>query len=307
MTLPRITIVTPSYNQAAYIGMTVRSVFLQRYPDLEYILMDGGSTDGTMATLSPYMDRFAYAVSEKDNGQSDAIHRGLARSTGQIMSYLNSDDVLAPGALLAVAQFFAAHPDIDVVYSHRCAMDAHGRVGWYWILPEHNNYLMMRWDLIPQETCFWRRRIFEKAGSIDPAYRFAMDYDLFVRYMQNGGRFARMNRFLGCFRQHEQAKTSTMLATIGQQEIQRVWHKYGLKNHFGDLWRSSRFMNGALRNGSAYAQSGRQLPGALSGTGYDYGDVWGGVLKDSRMPPRSADGYHVLDSALSTSVAANQH
>jgi glycosyltransferase involved in cell wall biosynthesis len=285
MNLPRISIVTPSYNQAAYVGITVRSVFLQRYPNLEYILMDGGSTDGTMQTLSPYMNRFAYVVSEKDKGQADAIGRGLAKSTGQIMSYLNSDDILAPGALHDIAEFFARHPEVDVIYSHRCATNAHGRVGWYWILPEHSDYLMMRWDLIPQETCFWRRRIFEEAGNIDPAYRFAMDYDLFVRFMQKGGRFARMNRFLGAFRQHEQAKTSMLLATVGRQEIQRVWTKYGLTNHKGDTWRSSRFMNGAMRNGSAYAQSGRQLPGALCGTGYDYDDVWGGMLKDTRMPP----------------------
>ncbi|MGA2230098.1 MAG: glycosyltransferase family 2 protein [Tepidisphaeraceae bacterium] len=288
MKLPRITLVTPSYNHAQYIGMTVRSVVLQRYPDLEYILMDGGSSDGTMDVLAPYMDHFAYAVSEKDKGQSDAICRGFEKSTGEIMGYLNSDDVLAPGALQAVADFFLAHREVDALYSHRCAIDAPGRVVWYWILPQHSDYLMMRWDLIPQETCFWRRRIFEKAGNVDPSYRFAMDYDLFVRYMSNGGRFARINRFLGAFRQHDQSKTSTLLATIGQEEVRKVWAKYNLHNHFGDHIRSTRFMHGAMRNGSAYAQSGRQLPGALSGVGYDYDDVWGGMLKDPRIPPRVA-------------------
>jgi glycosyltransferase involved in cell wall biosynthesis len=307
MILPRISIVTPSYNQAGFITATVRSVFLQRYPNLEYILMDGGSTDGTMQVLSPYMDRFAYVVSERDKGQSDAIQRGLAKSSGQIMGYLNSDDVLAPGALLDVADFFARHPEVDVIYSHRCAINAQGRVAWYWVLPAHSDYLMMRWDLIPQETCFWRRRIFEEAGNIDSSYHFAMDYDLFVRFMRKGARFVRADRFLGAFRQHEQSKTSTLLATVGKEEVQRVWANYGLKAHVSDPWRSSRFMNSAINSGSAYAQSGRQLPGALSGTGYDYDDVWGGLLKDSRLPPRASTGCNFLDGALSASVAANQH
>src|SRR5688572_20116535 len=97
--IPRITIVTPSYNQARFIGWTARSVFLQRYPNLEYVVMDGGSTDDTMEVLAPYAGRFAHLVSERDKGQSDAICRGFARSTGDIMGYLNSDDMLAPGTL----------------------------------------------------------------------------------------------------------------------------------------------------------------------------------------------------------------
>src|SRR5918998_2479133 len=105
MPLPRITIITPSYNQARFVGWTARSVLLQRYPNLEYIVMDGGSTDGTMDVLAPYADRFAYLVSQRDKGQSDAIHRGFERSSGEIMAYLNSDDMLAPGALHFVSKF----------------------------------------------------------------------------------------------------------------------------------------------------------------------------------------------------------
>src|SRR5690242_3525666 len=117
MPLPRITLVTPSYNQARYIGWTVRSVLLQDYPDLEYIVMDGGSDDGTMQVLAPYADRFAHLSHAPDKGQGDALYRGFERSTGEIMAYLNSDDMLAPGALAFVAEFFAARPDVDVVYS----------------------------------------------------------------------------------------------------------------------------------------------------------------------------------------------
>src|SRR5690349_19447042 len=140
MSLPRISIVTPSYNQAQYVGWTARSVLLQRYPNLEYIVMDGGSTDDTMRVLAPYADRCAHLVSERDKGQSDAVHRGFLRATGEIMSYLNSDDMLAPGALHTVARFFADHPDVDAVYSHRCTVDGRNRAKWYWMLPEHDDW-----------------------------------------------------------------------------------------------------------------------------------------------------------------------
>src|SRR3954451_7590862 len=150
MTLPRISIVTPSYNQAQYVGWTARSVLLQRYPNLEYIVMDGGSTGATMEVLAPYADRCAHIVSERDKGQSDAVHRGFARSTGEIMSYLNSDDMLSPGTLHTVARFFAEHPDVDAVYSHRCTVDGANRMKWYWLLPRHSNWYQIRWDLIPQ-------------------------------------------------------------------------------------------------------------------------------------------------------------
>ena len=113
MPLPRISIVTPSYNQGKYIERTVRSVLFQRYPHLEYILMDGGSTDETMSRLAPYKDRFSFLTSEPDSGQADAIAKGFARSSGEVMAYLNSDDMLAPGCLHFVAHFFKAYPKVD--------------------------------------------------------------------------------------------------------------------------------------------------------------------------------------------------
>ena len=290
MQLPKISIVTPSYNQAPFIGFTVRSVLLQRYPKLEYIAMDGGSTDGTHEVLAPYVDRFAHYVSERDKGQADAIRRGFERCTGEIMSYLNSDDMLAPGALHFIAGYFAEHPDVDAIYSHRVTVDEDNKVLHYWILPRHSDWYMTRWDLIPQETCFWRRSLFEKCGNIDPAFRFAMDYDLFVRFMQNG-KMVRVNRFLGAFRQHGEAKTSQLLQTVGQDEIKQVWKRYGLSKTKLDDLRAARFFNGVNRRGGKFAALRRHLPGSFPGIGYDYDEkVWGGLLADDRMPPRSAIG-----------------
>ena len=293
MRLPKISIITPSYNQAAFIRWTVRSVFLQRYPNLEYIMMDGGSTDGTREVLEPYADHFAHYVSERDKGQADAIHRGFARSTGEIMSYLNSDDMLAPGSLQFVARYFAEHPDVDAIYSHRVTVDEANRVLWYWILPRHSDWYMTRWDLIPQETCFWRRSLFEKCGNIDPNFRFAMDYDLFVRFMQNG-KMVRLNRFLGVFRKHDEAKTSQLLETVGRQEIAEVWRRYGLSKTKLDELRAARFFNGVNRRGGKFAHQKKHLPGALPGIGYDYDDLWGGLLNDDRIPPRTTSDSEKL-------------
>ncbi len=285
MALPKISIVTPSYNQGPYVGWTARSVFLQRYPNLEYVMMDGGSKDNTMEVLAPYADRFAYIVSERDKGQADAIYRGFQKTTGDIMAYLNSDDMLAPGCLHYVAQFFQDNPDVDAVYSHRCTVDSDNKVLWYWMLPKHNDYMMSRWDLIPQETCFWRRSIFEKVGNIDPSFRFAMDYDLFIRIMRDG-KMVRANRFLGIFREHDVSKTSTLMQTVGAEEIRSVWHRYGLTSKRWDLLRSGRFYYSVIRNGHKFALAKKQLPGCLPGRGYDYDDVWGGLLSGTTLPPR---------------------
>ena len=283
MNAPRISIVTPSYNQAQYIGWTVRSVLMQRYPNLEYILMDGGSNDGTQDVLAPYRSQFAHYVSEKDKGQADAVARGFEKCTGEIMAYLNSDDMLAPDALQFVADYFRYHPNVDAIYSHRCTVVEDNRVASYWILPRHSNYLMSRWDLIPQETCFWRRSLFERGGNIDPSFRFALDYDLFLRYMRVG-RFVRVNRFLGAFRYHLTAKTATLLAQVGQEEIRRVRDKHGLKIHRDESMLGGVFSLLVQRAGARHVALRRNKPGALAGKGYDYDEVWGGLLNETRLP-----------------------
>jgi len=282
---PKISVVTPSYNQARFITWTVRSVFLQRYPNLEYILVDGGSADGTIELLKPYQHCFAHLISERDNGQSEAIRKGLDLSTGDIVAYLNSDDMLAPGALHFVAQFFKNNPEVDAIYSHRCIVDVENTVKGYWILPPHSNYLMSRWDLIPQETCFWRRRLLEKCGTVNEAFVFAMDYELFVRYMRHG-RFKRVNRFLGAFRWHDQSKTSTLMATVGETEVRQVRQAYGLTPNALER-RIGRVFSSRVRfAGRFFANRGYLLPGGLRGVGYNYDEVWAQLLRESGLPSR---------------------
>ncbi|KFI22961.1 glycosyl transferase [Nitrosococcus oceani] len=269
--LPTISIVTPSLNQGEYVEWTVRSVFEQRYPNLEYIFMDGGSTDQTLDRIASYRNRFLHFESGPDGGQSAAIAKGFSIATGEIMAYLNSDDVLLPGTLNFVADYFHRHPEVDFLYGHRCIVNEVNQVIGHWILPQHSSFLMRRWDLIPQESCFWRRRLFEKKGNIDASFQFAMDYDLFVRYMDVGN-FKRVNRFLSAFRVHKDAKTTTQLATTGWAEIERVQRSNQMRfppllGKLFPLWVQLRSL--------LFIRRGECFPGLPPGLNFNLNILWG--------------------------------
>jgi carbamoyltransferase len=220
---PRISIVTPSFGQARFIERTLKSVIDQGYPNLEYFVQDGGSKDGTVEILERYAARVTGWASVPDNGQSQAINRAFARTTGEIMAWLNSDDVLFPGALACVADFFARHPDVDVVYGHRVLINEHDHEIGRWILPAHEDHVLSWADFVPQETLFWRRSLWEKiGGSIDESFRFAMDWDLLLRFRDAGARFRRIPAFLGGFRVHAQQKTTAGISDIGFAEMDRL-------------------------------------------------------------------------------------
>ena len=221
--LPTITIVTPSYRQGGFIERTLLSVLNQKYPKLEYYVQDGGSSDATIEILGRYEAQLSGWVSKKDNGQSQAINRGFANTSGEIMGWLNSDDLLLPGALLTVADYFSHHPEVDVVYGDRLLIDENDMEIGRWIMPGHDNDVLSWVDYVPQETMFWRRRIWDKVGGqIDESFRFAMDWDLLVRFRDCGAKFAHIPRFLGAFRIHEHQKTSAAINEIGFQEMDRI-------------------------------------------------------------------------------------
>lgn len=220
---PRISIVTPSFRQAAFIGRTIESVLSQQYPNLEYVVQDGASEDGTRGILESFSDRLASWESRADSGQTEAINRGFARTSGEIMAWLNSDDILLPGALAYVADYFMRHPDVDVVYGHRILIDENDRQIGRWMMPPHSDEVLSWADFVPQETMFFRRRIWDKAGGrVDESFRFAMDWDLLVRFRDAGARFARLPRFLGGFRIHPHQKTSAVIGDVGFQEMNRI-------------------------------------------------------------------------------------
>jgi glycosyltransferase involved in cell wall biosynthesis len=220
---PKISIVTPSYNQAAFLERTLRSVLDQEYPRLEYVVQDGGSTDGTVALLERYGDQLTHWESRRDGGQTNAINLGFRHATGDILAYLNSDDVLLPGSLAYVARYFHDHPDADVIYSHRVIIDPDDREVGRWVLPFHDNEVLAWNDYVPQETLFWRRRVWERiGGALDESFHFAMDWDLLLRLRDAGARFVRVPRYLAAFRVHPQQKTSSRMIDLGSVEIARL-------------------------------------------------------------------------------------
>src|SRR5215207_1895472 len=221
--LPTISIVTPSYNQGKFIERTLRSVLDQGYPNLEYIVQDGDSKDGTLDLLRSYQSQLTFVDSRQDNGQAHAINLGFQHTSGEIMAFLNSDDILLPGALKHAAEYFTSHPEIDVIYSHRVIINENDQEIERWILPPHDNDVILWADYIPQETLFWRRRIWEKiGGQLDESYRFALDWDLIMRFRMAGARFKRLPRFLAAFRSQAGQKTSLQMNSVGMSEMNRL-------------------------------------------------------------------------------------
>jgi GT2 family glycosyltransferase len=216
---PSIAIVTPSYQQAAFLERTMRSVLEQKYSKLSYAVMDGGSKDGSADILTRYASQLAWHQSARDAGQADAVAQGFTKVSGDIMAWLNADDLLMPGALAFVGNYFATHPEVDVIYGHRVVIDEQDRETGRWVLPPHD-YDFLRWsDYVPQETLFWRRSAFERAGGIDPKFQFALDWDFLLRLQESGAKIVRVPYFLGMFRVHAEQKTSACFNEKGVPEI----------------------------------------------------------------------------------------
>jgi glycosyltransferase involved in cell wall biosynthesis len=180
--LPTISIVTPSYQHAAFIETTITSVLGQDYPALEYLVADGGSTDGTIEILRKYRSRLNW-FSEPDRGQTDAINKGFGRTSGEILGWLNSDDEYAPGALKTVGEFFAANPDVGLLYGDANFIDARGRTlaACAHIEPFDRSRLLHYCDFIVQPAAFFRRSLFQAVGGLDDSLHWAMDYDLWLK------------------------------------------------------------------------------------------------------------------------------
>ncbi len=209
--LPTISLVTPTLNAGRFLAATLQSVAQQKYPGLQYVLQDGGSTDETLQVAACFGSMLDAREAAPDTGMAQAINRGFAHATGEIMAYLNADDLLLPGALHAVGAYFARHPGVDVVYGHRVVIDGTGAEVGRWVLPPHDGPVLSWGDYVPQETLFWRRRIWEQIGSaLDESLQFALDWDLLLRFRRAGAAFVRLPRFLGAFRVHDTQKTAQL-------------------------------------------------------------------------------------------------
>ncbi len=221
----RLSIVTPSFNQAAFLPETMESVLHQADANCDYVIQDGGSSDHSVERIKQHSARLHAWDSTPDSGQADAIAKGFAKTSGRaddIMAWINSDDFYLPGTLSYVLRYFERHPEVDVVYGHRILVNEASQEIGRWYLPRHDSEVLRLNDFIPQETLFWRRRLWEKVGGINPEFRFAMDWDLLLRFQAAGAKFVRLPRFLACFRIHSLQKTSAQLHSVGQHEIDQL-------------------------------------------------------------------------------------
>ena len=206
-----ISIITPSYNQASFLDETMRSVLDQRYPNLEYFVIDGGSTDASADVIRRYSDRLAYWVSERDNGQTDALNKGFLRATGDVVGYLNSDDLLEPGALAIVARAFE-DPTVQWFGGGCVYIDEHGAE-----LTRHTpsapsrpgDFFRTDAQRIWQPSTFWRRSLFDRVGLPDQSLHYIMDFEFWLRLSVNGIRLHTTDAPLSRFRVHSTSKTET--------------------------------------------------------------------------------------------------
>jgi len=221
--LPRISIVVPSYNQGQYIDKTLASIVSQGYPNLELIIIDGGSSDETIEVIGQYSDHVKWWVSEPDKGQANAINKGMTHATGEILAWLNSDDCLMPNALFRVADEFMASACTDVVYGHRVLINESGMDVGKWIMPAHRKFILTYADFIPQETMFWRASLWHKVGGgLNESFRFALDWELIRRFIDVNAKFKLIPAFLGQFRMHEMQKTNANIETDGFREMEII-------------------------------------------------------------------------------------
>ena len=215
---PKISIVTPSFNQGQYLEETINSVLSQNYPNLEYIIIDGGSTDNSVEIIKKYQEYLSYWVSEKDNGQAHAINKGLQYCTGEIFNWLNSDDYLEPEALFKIAAGFAEE-NVDLLA---------GKVRTFSKSEEsiiQNQNLssegLMCWNpnvKFVQPGVWMRRKFIESCGGIDAKFQYAFDWDLYIRYLYHSKNVKEIDELLVHFRLHEASKTQSSLEKFASEE-----------------------------------------------------------------------------------------
>lgn len=255
--LPLVSIVTPSFNQGCFLEATLCSVLEQDYPRLEYIVIDGGSTDGSVAIIEKYADRLAGWVSEADEGQTDALNKGFARTHGDILAWLNSDDTYEPGAIRHAVESFREFPEAGLIYGDANFINEAGQVmGRFAAAQTDYRRLRRGYIHIPQQAAFFRAALWREVGPLDPSFYFAMDYDLWVRLARRAP-VKYIPHVWANFRLHGAAKTviadercwPEMLRVHyreGGSRLAPIVAKYHLRRLMAPYWawRRRRMMNG---------------------------------------------------------------
>lgn len=287
---PVVSIITPSFNQGEFIAQTVNSVLTQDYSHIEYLVMDGGSSDDTIRVLNSYGDQVRW-YSEKDDGQSHAINKGWQMSRGEILSWLNSDDLLYPGAVSSVMRVFQQYPDVIGVYGNCHYVDQNSEViGQYATQPwSYAELLKSATNFIPQPSLFLRRRVLERAGWLNEKLHYVMDYELCLRLGQHGI-IRYLPQTLAALRLHRDAKSLSAVSAFGTELVAVIKEQFA-SAQFPDNLRQ--LEPEALKNACLYAASCCFWSGDFKQARW-----W---LKESRL---SASGKRFSARHLRLSIAA---
>jgi len=248
-TLPLVSIITPSFNQARYLEATIQSVLGQDYARVEYIIIDGGSSDGSVDVIEKYKGRLAWWVSEQDQGQTDAINKGFNRANGEILAWLNSDDTYNAGAISAAVKYLTENPAVAMVYSDCDFINEQGDViGKFNSAQTDIRRLREGYVHIPQQSMFFRAKYWRELGPLDPSFFFAMDYDLWTRIAARAPLKYLAGQTWANFRLHTSGKTTSaddrcwpeMLRVHyreGGSFFSVIVAKYYLRKIIGPLWK----------------------------------------------------------------------
>ncbi|GAB4502530.1 MAG: glycosyltransferase family 2 protein [Anaerolineales bacterium] len=262
MTFPLVSVITPSYNQARYLEQTIRSVLAQDYPRLEYFIMDGGSTDSSVEIIRRYEQRLAGWVSEKDEGQADAINKGFRRATGEIIAWLNSDDIYQPGAIQKAVETFQKHPETGLIYGDVLSIDENSRPFNLQTFQPYALKDLMSFRIISQPAVFMRRAALQRAGFLDASYQLLLDHHLWLR-MARQAEPLYLPQTLAAARYHAEAKNLARTADFGREAF-RLLEWMRADPQFSALFAQNRrrILAGAHRlnafyllDGGFYAQS----------------------------------------------------
>lgn len=227
MNSARISVITPSFNQGQFLEETLLSVINQKYSNLEYIVIDGGSTDNSVEIIKKYEQHLANWVSEKDSGQSEAINKGFKRSTGDIVCWINSDDILMPDSLNKVAKYFSENRNVDFLNGYTLVIDENSNILYnYFILKQKNWYAKKGIYYMSQPSMFWRKSVFDKIGYLKEDFHAMMDKEFLIRILENNLKVGHMGKILAAFRVHGTSKTSVN-GEIWSRDASELINLYG--------------------------------------------------------------------------------
>jgi glycosyltransferase involved in cell wall biosynthesis len=224
---PRISVITPSYNQCQFIEETILSVVNQNYSNLEYIIIDGGSTDCSVEIIKKHSDKLTFWVSEKDNGQTDAINKGLALATGEIICWINSDDILLPDSLNEVANYFEKHKEYKILNGYTLRIDKKSNILFNHFVPKPLKWFATHGVYyINQPSMFFKKELIESLGFLNANYHARMDQEFVMRVLSKNYKFGKINKILAAIRIHEDTKTA-LNGDIWTEDIVRLDEHYG--------------------------------------------------------------------------------